>query len=53
MAIVKKIGDTIRPFLVVRETCLWNGGSQTGSVVRFGQNSVVAGLMVISTVLEW
>ena len=27
----KKIDDIIHPFLIVRETCLWNGGSQTGS----------------------
>ena len=41
------------PFIMVCETCLWNGGRQTGSVASFGQNSVVADLRVISTVLEW
>ena len=40
------------PFTIVRETCLWNGGRPTGSVASFGQNSVVADLRVISTVLE-
>ena len=42
LASVKTIGDLIRLFLVVRETCLLNGGSQTGSDARFGQISVVA-----------